>query len=335
MRVRRWMYILIIALFVWGAAGSAWAAGPAGNDGDGGVVQVDSDWVLATGETHEGDVLVIQGNAIVERGARLKGNLAVISGDAVIRGTVDGDISVIDGDVLLKEGAIVLGDVNVISGRVQRASMAQIRGNIHYGTFKFSSLDNIMAWPYFFNHPRGVLYLLWRAFWGIVGSIFTAVALAAIAALITAVWPLPTQRVARTVTEASVPAFFVGLGASVAVVLLALLLIITVCLLPFWLLLLLAWLGLGLLGWTALGYVVGEHVWRLLNVQAPEPVWTAAVGTLIITLLSAVPCVGSLFLLLMGSVAIGAVLLSHFGTYVPGQGQPSLPVGSQGSGTSL
>jgi hypothetical protein len=118
-------------------------------------------------------------------------------------------------------------------------------------------------------------------------------------------------------------------------------LVITICLSPGAALVALALGAAGLLGWIAIGAQIGRRLLQALDatgdrVNPVAPMWSAALGTLIITLitvgLSTALCLSPLGWLLMfviGCFGLGAVVLTRFGTtpYVPSQPRkPTAPV---------
>jgi hypothetical protein len=101
--------------------------------------------------------------------------------------------------------------------------------------------------------------------------------------------------------------------------------------------LVLAWL----FGIIALGNEVGERFTQSIN-QTWAPVFTAGFGTFLLMLVGGaigeIPCIGWLFVALVGLVGIGAAVLTRFGTrpfqtvaataYTPPANQEQLPPGS-------
>ena len=331
--LQRGLLCVLLVAFILAASGAGVvAAPPAGEVTDGGIVLVGEDWTLKAGETYRGDVVIISADATIEEGATLMGDLAVVSGDATIKGTVQGDVAVVSGDLFLGAKSVVMGDVSFVSGELQREAGSVVQGDIVYGNIRvpFQNIP-LDVWPQALQSlrwantfappepgsPQWFVANLFRLIGSIVGAFFTALVVAAIAAVLAAVWPEPLQRVAETARKVPVPGFLVGLVVTIAVIVLGMLLIITLCLSPFGLLLLFGLVAAGLMGWSALGMIVGRHLWDALNQPRNSDVLPAAVGTFVISLLAAVPCVGFLFGLVVGTVGLGAVILSYFGTRVP------------------
>ena len=315
--------IFLFILLVWPVS-KVQATSEASGFADTDIVRFGQNWTLKTGETLDGDVILFGGNATIEPKATLKGDLAVIAGNAQIAGTVTGDVSVIGGELVLQDSSRIQGDVSVVGGKIQSTSNARIDGDVQLGNLSHVLWSRPLL-PMRGAHypdpgsPEWILWLIGRTLWGIFSALLTAIVVALIGILIVSIWPHSLQRVVKAVVQAPMPSFFAGLASTVAVIVLAVLLMITVCLLPFGLLLLLAWLGISLFGWTAVGYVVGQQIWDALRLEKTSDVLPTGVGVFLITLLSAIPCIGTLFALLMGMIGIGGVLLTQFGTRLPQQ----------------
>lgn len=290
--------------------------------GDNGVVQIGQDWTLQSGEHLNGDVLVIDANATIEQGAILEGDMAVISGNAVIAGKVKGNISVVNGDVILQDGSRVIGDVAVVSGNVQKAPTAVIEGEVLHNQFRLPATG---AWNAIGRSwsapqpgsPQWFLVSLWRLIVGIVSAVFSALVAALIAAVVVIIWPFGVRRIAETAAHTPLVSFLIGLLTSIAILVLVIILAITICLLPFALLLLLFWIIVSFVGWTAIGAIVGNYVWESLHIQSQSDILPTAVGVFLLSLLSSIPCIGTLFGIAMAGIGVGAVLLSQFGQQVP------------------
>ena len=268
----------------------------------------------------KGDLMVIGGSVTVTPDGRVEGDLLVWGGSADIAGVVKGDVMVWGGAVTLRASAVVEGDLFIAGGRLDRQPGATVKGEVReqaaLGNLRFFGLRTF-PWSVPFAPPppeyRGngsaVLSFLLNLFR--IG--FTAVGAAVVGLLVMILLPEPTQRV-KTVAEAQpVASIGVGLLTLLVVPLLMLLFVITICLIPLAIV-----LGLGLLvallyGWIALGLLIGERLLALLQMEAPLPLVAVLVGVLLISLLTAVPCLGWLLGFLGGSWGLGAVILSRGG----------------------
>jgi hypothetical protein len=108
-------------------------------------------------------------------------------------------------------------------------------------------------------------------------------------------------------------------------------LLLTICLPP---LVLLALAVAGLFGWAGVGALVGERFLKAVNARQATPVWSAALGTLLISLVAAglgfLPCIGVVAWIatfVVGCFGLGAVVLTRFGTrpYISARARASEP----------
>ena len=87
-----------------------------------------------------------------------------------------------------------------------------------------------------------------------------------------------------------------------------------------------------MVGWISAGRLVGERVVRVLNISTQSPVVEMLAGTILITLLGMIRCVGPLFTAVVLSWGIGAVVLTRFGAMA--YPSPTTATGERPSGTS-
>ncbi len=331
---KRWILAIALLLVLLTPTRGVIAATEEISLSDGGIVLVGEPWTLPAGDIYKGDVVIISADATIEKDAILEGDLAVIGGNATVHGTVRGDVAVVNGNVRLSATSVIEGDVSFVGGELSRETGAIIKGDIIHTNVSFPVemnevlgalpqtltpliLDAARFAPPEPGSPQWIVARLLDLITGILGALFSSIILAAIAAFFVIVWPEPTRRVAETVQKVPVPAFLVGILVGLTVIILGLLLIITICLSPFGLLLYVGLLAAWLMGWSAAGEIVGTRLWEVLNLSSTSDALPAAAGTFLISLLAAIPCVGTLFGIVVGSVGIGAVVLSYFGTRVP------------------
>jgi hypothetical protein len=154
----------------------------------------------------------------------------------------------------------------------------------------------------------------------------TTLVIAAIGGIVALIWPEATTQVERTVFESPGASLGVGLLTVIASVAMIIALAITICLSPLAALVALALGAAGLFGWIAIGARVGRRLLAALDTGDVAPLWTTALGTLLITLitlgLTAAFCLaplGWLLIVVIGSFGLGSVVLTRFGTtpYTP------------------
>ena len=339
---KRLIFSIVLVVFLAAVALPIQAA--PGAQGDGGVHF--GPYTLSAGSSVSGDLtvfggpvtlkedssfngdLTVFGSVDVQEGATLDGTL-VVFGTADIAGTVDGDVFVA-GAVVLGETAYVSGDVSA-TGAIDQRDGAVVDGNIA----PMSEEDfNFVPAPFVSPRVHVRTQPLWlQGFWATVRAGVSVLILSLLALIIISVWPQQTERVGRTIEEASLTAFGMGLLVFLVAVIVLTILAITICLSPF---AILGWLVIGvgtLMGWVALGLILGKRVLTgIFNQPQPKAVGSAVLGTALLTLVLELtrvfwPIYGILVFVLV-PLATGAVLLTRFGTMpyaTQGQASPRAP----------
>ncbi|MGQ9717959.1 MAG: hypothetical protein ACUVR6_09790 [Anaerolineae bacterium] len=285
-----------------------------------GQIVFGQDFTLQSGQILDSDLVVFGGNVNIEAGSHVRGAVVVWGGDAEIAGTVEKDVFVLGGDLHLAGTAQVEGGLAVLGGTVQKDPGAQVRGEQMIGPMQwFGWHSGWMVGPWVWQAPTdhlgGVLsIILLRG----VTTILRVILMAGLAGLVALLWPRAAARVGRSALEWPLNAFGMGLLTLIVGILLAVGLIITLCLAPVGAALALALVVAVLFGQLAIGIVIGERLMPTLTPRAVSPFWTAALGagllTLLIELLDLIPCVGWVGGFLVTCAALGAVVLTRFGT---------------------
>lgn len=305
---------------------------------DDGVVIWNEDYALAEDEELYGGLVVFNGDVTLESGSRVKGDVVVWNGSADVDGVVEGNLVASNGDIRLDGSAHVQGNV-VCSWNcgIEQEEGSRVDGTITEGV----SLRGLpfIPWaepglrlelptsepePFWLSGPEQLLRWIFR----VVRRVVTVLVIAAIGGMVALIWPAATDQVGDTVFESPGASLGVGFLTIVAATALIIALAITICLSPAAALVALALSAAGLFGWVAIGARLGKRLLRALNAGEIAPLWSAALGTLIITLitvgLSTAFCLsplGWLLIFVIGCFGLGAVVLTRFGTtpYVPGQ----------------
>lgn len=314
-----------------------------GAQGGGGGIHF-GPYTLTTGDRVTGD-LVVFGPATLERDATFNGNLtafgaallgerATVRGDlnvfgaADIAGTVRGNVFAA-GDLRLRATARVEGNV-AVAGALRRDEGAVIEGEIQRveGNRGFRWTFPFEFRPIFpeneFQPPlapvRPFHSLLLDALWRLLRGFLTILVLGLFALLVMSLWPRHVERVAETIINVPLPSFGVGLLSFIGAAVLLVILTVTICLSP------LAFIGgiivgLGMiLGWVALGWVLGERILRgLFRLEKVTPAMEAVVGTVLLTTLAVLVqlawnCLAAIMVWPLLALVTGAVVLTQFGT---------------------
>lgn len=317
-----------------------YAQGPEG----GGKVVFGEDFTLKSGDTLGGDLIVFGGNVTIEEDAivngsvvvfggnvefakdsEINGNTVMIGGNMEVNGVVGSDMVVIGGQIDLTDTAIVHGDIVMVGGQASRDPKAQVDGdiveNIPAPTVEIPKLPLLPHLPITSNPPDvpnpPVINVNTNLFGEAMAVVFRALAVAALAMLLTLFLQPQLERVSDAIMRQPVLAGSFGLLTAVIAPLAILILVVTLILIPVALLVVivlpLAWL----FGIIALGQEVGERFTKGIS-QTWAPVLTTGFGTFLLMLVGGyigmIPCVGWLAPFLIGIIGIGGVIMTWFGS---------------------
>jgi Polymer-forming cytoskeletal len=311
----------ILTIFVFLAllllpTGTAYAQGPSP---DGGRVIFGDDFTLASGDTFSGDLVVFGGNVMIEEEAELQGNLIVFGGTAASNGSIKGDVVIIGGQVNLDEKAVVSGDVVTIGGQLDRAEGATVEGDVVNNlppNIEIPSGQIPPEIPIPNNPIVNVRFNPFLEFGRVMGS---AIFMAVLGMLATLFFRDRLDRVSQAVVTQPLTVSSIGLLTIVVMFLVG----VTIILLPFVLLGLIPLAFAWLFGIISIGQEVGDRFAKALR-QNWEPVVTTGLGTFALVfviasvqsmneLLPFMACVTWILPVLVGLLAIGAVVVTRFG----------------------
>lgn len=270
-------------------------------------------YTLKSGEVLLGSLVVFGGSVVLEEGSGVTGDVVVLGGNLEANGRIDGSLVGIGGNLNLGESALVNQDVVVFGANLDRASGARVGGEVING---FSG-------PIYSEFPRGINLPRFdirvnpavQFAWFVLKVFLWAV----LAVLLVLFFPRQIDQIGNTAINQVFIAGGLGLLTAIIAPIVLILLLITLICSPLSLLgfvvLAVSW-GVGLI---ALGLEVGKRIAEMLK-QEWAPALSAGVGTLILIgvlngLRAVVPCVGWVFPALAGSVGLGAVMLTRFGTH--------------------
>lgn len=301
-------------------------AGPVLANGGEGVVIFGKDFTLESGEELDGDLVVFGGDVVLEKDSFVDGTVFVTGGSATVAGEVEDELVVFGGDVKLESTAFIGNDVVAWGGQVERAEGAVVEGNVSEGAvFRGPRIVRVVPFP---PTPEMVSLkagprLFLNTMMDIFKAVITALALMALGLLVVLFLPRQTETVAQAVLAAPLPSLGVGFLTAVVVVSLTVLLAFTICLSPIALFIGLIATVAGFFGWIAVGLLVGQKLLEGLKVQEPALLVAVVIGVLLISLISALPCLGFFVFLGVVSLGLGGVVLTRFGTMSYPEGPPS------------
>jgi hypothetical protein len=259
----------------------------------------------------------------VEQGADLNGNLVVFGGTVSTNGNVDGDVVVIGGQVKLDDESMVSGDVVSIGGQVQKSEAATVKGEIVNNVSPEIQLPNGTMSPSVdtpsIHIPPAVINTHFNPFWEagrVLGSALVVAFLGALAALF---FQPQLDRVSQAVVQQPVMTTSIGLLTFVVLFIAA----ITIILIPVVLLSLIPLAFAWLFGVISIGQEIGDRFSRAIR-QPWTPVIATGVGTFVLVFIVAsiqslnslapfLACVTWVIPVLVGFLAIGAVVITRFG----------------------
>ncbi len=310
---------LLVALWALATAAPALAASQQVSD----RICTGDNLVIASGETVN-NVLAFGCNVTVSQGASVQGDISAFGGNVLAQGTVNGSITVIGGNITVEETGVVNGNLSTLGGNISTMPGATVGGNI---TSTFSPPRPLPVPPVPPVPPAIGGARPFRFGFDLFGSLVTALAFAALGALIVIFAPEPTRRVSNAVVKRPWGSAGVGCLTLILLPVLCILLTITVIGLPVALILgLIAIVG-WIFGWIAIGYLAGERILQALRAKDILPVVAVVLGVIILMLVSQIPVIGWLVWLIVGLLGIGAVVLTRFGTraYPPTPGMVMTP----------
>ena len=281
-----------------------------------------SNYTLQQGEVLDMNLGVLGGNAELKEGSTVKGSVILLGGNLTADGTIEGDLIALGGNADLGSNSVVQGDVQLLGANLDRSPGAIVEGSVIEGPevngnipfdfrlgandFKMDPLTGLSV-PTFHNPVLDMLWLFARTFiWAVV---------AVLAALF-----LATQidRVGEAAVKQPLASGGIGCLTLIVVPVVLVMLAITLICIPISLLgALVLWIAWAY-GIISLGTEVGKKLGQLFHQEWALPL-SAGLGTFLLTLVingigQFVPCFGWIVPLLVGTLAIGAVLITRFGS---------------------
>lgn len=271
-------------------------------------VVMGENYVLRQGETLDGNLAVFGGSAEIEPGATVHGDLSILGGSAIVDGLITGNVTSLGGSLQLNETAVLDGNLANLGGSVNEAPGAVVRGDRFNGFNRLNPAPITPTLDFQQETPRSWFsrFINWQL--GTVGSILLMGLLSLVLVLVA---PRAVSRVASAVAAQPGLAFIFGFLTLILGILAGAILLIA-CGLG-----LLVWLVLtaaSVLGWVGVSLWLGQRLLTSLKTRSASSIGEVLLGVVLITLLSRLPCIGWLCGLVFGSLGLGAVVLTRFGT---------------------
>ncbi|MGD9712958.1 MAG: hypothetical protein AB7V46_12935 [Thermomicrobiales bacterium] len=275
----------VIAMLV--VAGAAVAQGTESNDDDSFIFRVNGDTTIAAGESVNAG-LIVNGDVTVD--GTVTDTLIVVNGTATINGVVGSELVVVSGDLVLNAGSEV-DDVMLVSSNLTQDPAAVVTGEIEEQDNDFS-----------LGRGLAIFSVVW---W--IGLVILGV----VAAIIFA-WLGRAQLFGsvETLRSSFVPSLITAIVLFIALPLIAAVIVFTLVGAPLGLSILFALLPvLLLIGWIVLGTWIASYI--IKSDSQAAAIGTAALGAVILALISLIPFV-AIIVLLAAMLGAGAVVYRSF-----------------------
>jgi hypothetical protein len=311
------LFMLAILLFL-----PLQSAGAASGVHEGQVIFGQS-FTLKSGDTMNGDLLVFGGSATIEKGATVNGSTVLFGGNLTVNGTVNGDVAITGGSISLGSAAHITGNLTTVAATLDRADGSLVDGQI-YNTATSWIGSGVNS-----NIPQPIKPIVpvipavkfgFEPLLSLLNSFGQALGIAVLAMLLMLFLAPHADRVAHAIMAQPLTAGGLGLLTVVVAPFAVVLSVITLILIPLAPIIVIALVAAGVFGWIAIGYEVGQRFTQAIH-QNWHPAFSAGLGTFAITLvarvLTSIPvlnCIGWLVPFLLSMAALGAVILTRFGT---------------------
>jgi hypothetical protein len=254
------------------------------------------------------------GNVEIASTASIGGNLSIGGGSIEVRGPVGGYLQVAGGDVLID--AAIAGDVRVAAGELQLGPNARIGGKlVHHGAkvrqdpaaqvaggIERAPAARTGQQERASLHRRGIGGWIWSL--GLIG----------LAGLIAAVFPAGSRAIGAGLREDPAIGLLLGFIALVCVPIAAVVLAVTIIGIPLALAVLLLYFLMLIVGYAAVGVVIGDAALAQLRSQDAQRIgWrvgAAMTAMLALALLTRVPYLGGLVAFVALLAGVGAIVLA-------------------------
>ncbi|MEE6210748.1 polymer-forming cytoskeletal protein [Salarchaeum sp. III] len=241
--------------------------------------------------TVTGDVTALGGSVEVDDSGVVQGGLTAAGGAVTIAGNVAGDVNAAADTVTLTNTAVIGGTLSY-DGELVSAPGATVEGGIVQGSAGFGPIPAIPDW---------------------VGALSGIVSTLVVGALLVAVLPGFTDRVADAAVDAPGRSALSGVGFLVFAPITLILIAFTLIGIPLTILGFVAYGVLITVGYVAGNYVIGRYA---LSIREMENRWLALlVGVLLVAAVDLAPLVGGLVQLAVLLVGVGALVRALLGAY--------------------
>jgi hypothetical protein len=258
----------------------------------------------------EGPLRAAGGQVEVGPNASIAGNALLAGGNVVVKGPIQGDLHAAGGQVTL-DGPVA-GDASIAGGSLILGPDARIEGRLKFRGGELNRDPSAQVAGGLVHTPAGSRRHERTAGERMARGWMWSVGLVALAALLAAALPGPSQRLAQELRERPGMTTLLGFLALTAIPVAAVLLMITIIGIPIALLALALYAGLLMVGYVWLAVVLGGLLLDRFNVErAAVTAWrigAAALAMLILAIAVRVPFVGGLVKFAALVVGVGMIV---------------------------
>jgi len=266
-------------------------------------------YILQSGERINGDIAGIDTQLTISERAIVNGSISAIGSQVRIDGIINGNINSFGGSVTFGDTAQIRGDINNITSEIDIAPGAGIVGEIN----AFSLPEE--GQPENLEIPDQAKEILNPRGWVIFQVVRVSLLLIA-NTLIIFLFKDPTLRVVRQLRSQVLVSWIVGIVLAFSTPLVAIVLLVSICLSPIGLLLLILLFLVKIWSWTLISYLVGDLLASWLNLEWGH-IAIVVLGSLIVglvtILLSFIPFVGIIINAIVSALGVGSIVLGRFG----------------------
>jgi hypothetical protein len=288
-----------------------------------GQVVFGQSFTLKSGDSMNGDLLVFGGSATIEEGATVNGSVVLFGGNLTMNGTVTGDVAITGGSASLGSAAHITGNLTTVAATLDRTEGSRVDGQIYNTATSWISNGEHSTIPQPIKPVVPVIPQVkfdFQPLLSVMNAFGQSLGIAVLAMLLMLFLAPHADRVAHAIIAQPLTAGGLGLLTVVVAPIAVVLSVVTLILIPLAPIIVVALVVAGVFGWIAIGYEVGQRFTKAIH-QNWHPAFSAGLGTFALTLvakvLTGIPvlnCVGWLVPFLLSMAALGAVLMTRFGT---------------------
>jgi hypothetical protein len=270
---------------------------------------------VAARAAEDKSIIKIGSDVVIETGQKVR-NVVAIGGQITVKGAVDNHIVAVGGSVVLTKTAFVGGNVVSLGGVIVVARDSQVGGSL-------TEINSSNLYD-FLTTALSAEWEGWSWIFAVISLAFFLVIMV-LALLIVALLPKPVRTVADAIGENTFKVILCGLLGLVLIAPLALLLTISVvgiALIPLEVIVVVCSI---LLGFIAVGQLIGRKVYQLLKRPNPGMVRETFWGLIILWLIGWLPYIGWMAKAVAIVIGLGAALVTRFGTHQGWKSSPPPP----------